>query len=225
MQWTPSCPVWRSSSICGFTKGLIPIADFLTAEDIPRLISPDTLSTNSVEISPSTVKQAVEYFDIICNTSPGFVVELRSGAVESWALQRPWQLLASVWSIIWNNTIYTKGDIVYIRTGAQRTAVEIFEIADIRNLGDSRSVLRGFWYYSRLDLARNLRSTDLRGWPKRHPYTKSTHTDIIMWDCATGHLCDDDKERILPTKICNMSGGTWSIESQSSASVAWALTK
>jgi hypothetical protein len=49
--------------------------------------------------------------------------------------------------------------------------------------------------------------------------------DIFMWDCATGLLRDGDKQRILPDKICDMSGNTWSIEAQSSASVAWALTK
>ena len=159
------------------------------------------------------------------NTSPDFVVELRREAAESWSLAQPWQLLESVSSITWNNVIYTKGDVIHIRTGAEQAAVEIFEIADIRNLGDSRSIFRGFWYYSRPELAGNLRSTDLRGWPKRHSYVKSTHMDVIMWDCATGQLRDDDKQRILPAKICDMSGSTWSIERQSSASVAWALTK
>jgi hypothetical protein len=161
IQWDIPCPLWRSISICGITKRLIPIAASPTAEEIPQLISSDPSSVHSAEISPSAVEQAVEYFDIIHNTSPDFAVELRREAAESSPLSRPWQLLKSVSSITWNNVIYTKGDIIYIRTGAEKTTVEIFEIADIRNLGDSRSVFRGFWYYSQPELARDLRSTDL----------------------------------------------------------------
>ena len=131
-----------------------------TTEETPRVISPDSSSVHSAEISPSAVEQAVEYFGIIRNTSLDFVVELRRGAAESWSLALPWQLLESVSSTTWNNVIYREGDIIYVRTGAEKTAVEIFEIADIRNLGDSRSAFRGFWYYGRPELARDLRSTD-----------------------------------------------------------------
>ena len=52
-------------------------------------------------------------------------------------------------------------DTIYVRTGAGEAAVDIFEVVDIRCLGDSRSVIRGFCYSHQLDFRKNYLNSTL----------------------------------------------------------------
>ena len=166
---------------------------------------------DSREISLKDIGPAAQYFHVGHNTSSAFTIKLRDTAMASWDNARPWPLLESLDSVQWNGIAYRRGDIIYVRTGAKESAVDILEVADIRCLGDSRSVFRGFWYYHRSEMSKNLGKTGLRMWPRNYLYCKTTHTDIVMWDCATGHLPKGDRVLIVPGIICDMSEDSWQI--------------
>ena len=178
----------------------------------------------SVEIDLGRVQTAVQYFRVDENTSTNFSTKLEQGAAESWDGATEWHLLRLLPSVTWNNMVYQPGDIIYVRTGIGESATGIFEVAEIRSLSDARSVVRGFWYYSRPSMLRKLRSTELRKWPKHQTWMKSTHTDIIMWDCGTGVLDEDDMQVVAHGKICDMSSRSWSIKKANAEDVVWAST-
>lgn len=175
----------------------------------------------SEEIKLDDVEQAPQYFDISCNTSSAFSIRLRDTAMTSWDIVRPWSMLESLSSVSWNGMTYRRGDVIFVRSGLQENAVDVFEVADIRSLGDSRSVFRGFWYYDRSDMRGSLAMTSLRMWPPKYLYCKSTHTDIVMWDCATGHLSDAQKTMIVPRAVCDMSRDTWKMARSDAEAVQW----
>ena len=58
-------------------------------------------------------------------------------------------------------------------------------------------------------------------WKNRYAYVKSTHTDIIMWDCATGRLPEEDQDLVAPGMVCSMSGDSWFIERRDEEAVCW----
>ena len=178
----------------------------------------------SREISLTEIDPAVQYFDVVCNTSSGFRVRLQDTAIQSWHSAKPWSLLDSLPSTVWNGNVYRRGDIIYVRTGLNAGAFEVFEIAEIRDLGDSRNVMRGFWYYHRSHIKKKIRTAHMRIWPRNRPYIKSTHMDVIMWDCATGHLPKEEKRLVVPEILCDMSGDSWVIEEQDAENVSWART-
>ena len=181
-------------------------------------------SLRSVEIDLSRVETAVQYFHIDDNTSTNFSINLQQDAADSWDGATEWHLLRVLPSVTWNDMVYKPGDIIYVRTGFGESATGVFEVAEVRSLGDARSVMRGFWYYSRPSMLRKLRSTELRKWPKHQTWMKSTHTDIIMWDCGTGVLDEDDMQLVAHGKICDMSSRSWSIRNAKAEDVIWTST-
>lgn len=186
------------------------------------LHKPTGTSSCSKEIDLSEVRPAAQYFDIEYNTSSAFAVKLRDTASQSWRTARPWPLLESLNSVQWNGISYCRGDLIYIRSGPKEREVNILEIADIRSLDDSRSVLRGFWFYQRSEIGKSVGKAGLRAWRKSCTYIKSTHTEIIMWDCASGRILQEDRKSIVPGMICDMSGDRWKIRRRDDAGVRWA---
>ena len=187
-------------------------------------VMPTNTSDCGREIDLKEVGPAIQYFDIDKNTSSTFVVKLRDTATESWRTPKPWLLLESLDCVQWNGITYHRGDVIYVRTGAAEKAVDIFEVADIRCLGDSRSVLRGFWYYQRSEIRKSIGKAGLRMWEEKYVHIKTTHTDVVMWDCATGHLLEVDQKSIAPGVICDMSGDRWIIKRSNEEAVRWTKT-
>ena len=86
--------------------------------------TPTETSERGKEIDPKEVGSAIQYFHISHNTSSAFSVKLRDTAIESWSTARPWILLESLEFVQWNGITCRKGDVVYIRTGAEEKAVD-----------------------------------------------------------------------------------------------------
>lgn len=208
-------------SVSNTTANEIVPSHFNRTEDF---VMPTKTSDCGREIDLKEVGPAIQYFDIDKNTSSAFVVKLRDTVTDSWRTPKPWVLLESLDCAQWNGNNYCRGDVIYVRTGAEEKAVDIFEVADIRCLGDSRSVLRGFWYYQRSEIGKSIGKAGLRMWQKRYVHVKTTHTDVVMWDCATGHLLEVDQNLIAPGLICDMSGDSWMIRSSNEEAVRWAKT-
>ena len=189
--------------------------------DVMKSAEPSEEISLGKEISSREVRPAAEYFEIENNTSPDFAVKLRSAGSKSWTNPKAWCSLQCLDRVHWNGYFYQNGDLIYARTGSTPNAIDVFEIAEIRSLGDGRSIIRGFWYYHRSHLVGWMGKTSLRLWPTTHTHIKSTHTEIMMWDCASGHLSKDDRELMAFDLICDMATNVWIIKRRTDTSVTW----
>lgn len=184
-------------------------------------VVPSNSNQQSDEISLKDVDQTVEYFEISHNTASNYVVKLREDAAESWTTAKPWPLLRTLVFVTWNSIVYSRGDLVYVRTGSFASACDIFEIAEVTSLDDSRSVFRGYWYYCRTDVSKSRRVASSRGWPRHISYVESTHMDIVMWDSATGLVPQEARDLIWAGRVIDMSEDVWVIKDQDVGDVSW----
>ncbi|KAJ9655815.1 hypothetical protein H2201_008725, partial [Coniosporium apollinis] len=103
--------------------------------------TPEDDNESGSEIGVGEIERATEYFTVKDNTSPFYTVELRASYSTPWHSPKPWGSLEGLASIKWNGITYKIGDIIHVRQDDERDPVEIAEIAEIKDLGDTRSVL------------------------------------------------------------------------------------
>ncbi|KAJ9651683.1 hypothetical protein H2201_009265, partial [Coniosporium apollinis] len=200
-------------------------AEDLDLEIAPKLMFPSRAIRHTFEaaeeigseISSSEVECAVEYFTVINNTSPAYFIELQGSWSRAWHSPKPWDSLQTLESVRWNGTVYRIGDVVYIREDDESDPIAVAEIAEIRSLDDTRSALRVFWFYSRHTVEGKLCRNDLRAWPKGRMHIKSTHMDVVMWDCATGKLSEADMQHIWEGKVLDMWAKAWRVRDEDSS--------
>lgn len=187
--------------------------------------TPEDDNESGSEIGVGEIERATEYFTVKDNTSPFYTVELRASYSTPRHSPKPWGSLEDLVSIKWNGITYKIGDIIHVRQDDERDPVEIAEVAEIKDLGDTRSVLRVFWFCSRDMVKRTLQRKDLRAWPRDRMNIKSTHMDVVMWDCATGKLSKADLRTICEGKVLNMSAKAPRVRRKDLASVSWAKAR
>ena len=186
------CPCAMS---CSYT--LLKFHPFSAVEelDITTLVSLQLISLvfTSMEIPIEHIRPASLYFEVEGNTSlPPNLFMIPTDLYMATQPQRGWHDLKSLNEAAYNGEIYAIGDWIYVRTQSLTRPVDIAQVAEIKAMEDSRKLFHVFWCYARSTMTKHLSKRYLRLWPSHRPFMRSSHSDVIMWDSATGKLDTKD---------------------------------
>lgn len=170
------------------------------------------------EIDIAEVRPALEYFDIIPNTCKNYIIMPREPS------STPWMSLNQLQRVEWNGTVYEPGDVIYILLSSSRSNAAdyaIAELCEIRSLGDGRYVIFIFWFMSVREARRLVSSQDARELSRGWRYVKTTHMQIVMWDCASGKLANQELQGVCPQLVLDMSVSPHRIRRKNASAVRW----